>query len=348
MAGTVNLGAPLFLGNPAIEHPAQTLRQMLAALFMPPSGDSGAEVQPGLLPGTSGHRGELILTSPTALQVNPFMAVVQGTHSTVQGAYVIPNAVPRSLAVTGRDGSQYRRSRLVVQVLDSAAAGVTPDATNDRAQLSLIDGALTASADPALPATPDNSLTLGEVFIPPTSASGAAVTVTATAPPTALRGGVLVVDEGATSSGYVRWRGQLRDHETRGLQRVSTAGEYETVAPRQAHLGSDSGADVGDITTDQAIINMTITVPDDLPPGRRIRYSGVAYCVWGSGVQPRLTFHGGRGARQINDTPANRCDLHIEYYDPDLTPGSRQVQLRADAVGGAMAVHEPRLHATIV
>lgn len=345
MAGTVDLGAPWLLGNPAAPTPAQTLRQIIAALFLPPSGDAGVQVQGGLLPGTAGNRGELTVTSPTNLRVNPFQAVVQGSLSTLQGAYLVPNGTQRNLTITGRDGSQWRRALLLVEVLDSAAAG-TPG-SGDVARLSLLDGGLGSTSAVALPAAPANSLAVGEVLIPPTSASGSSVTVTPYTIPTSLRGGVLVVEEEHTKTQFVRWRGQVRHHPSRGLQVVSAAGEYETVAVRQAHLGSDTGAD-GTATVDAAIINMDIVVPADLPPGRRIRYSGDVFVVCPAGVQPKLSFQGGLGARQISRNSGFDTDMHVEYFDTNLTPGYRQVQLRLDAVGGSIDYYDPRLHATIV
>lgn len=343
---TAPLGPPLLLGNPAVQHSARSLRLMLASLFRP-TGAAGVAAFSGILPGGPGAEGELTLLSPTLLRVNPGTFLVQGGQAADQGTYVVPNTTARDLALPGRDGSQYRRCLVVCEVLDSQAMGVPPDAGNDFAQLRIVQGPLSGSAVPPLPAMEQPTyLALGEVAVPPTSATGAAVTISPYLFSAALRGGIHVIP--FAEGDAPRHRGQYRDHPTRGLQRgVAAGGLWETVEPRTSHLGSDVGAD-GTATTDRAIINMDITVPVDLPPGRRIRYSGDVYVETGADVNPKVSFHGGRAARTLPVIGSFKGDIHIEYFDNDLTPGYRQVQLRLDAVGGTARYCVPRLHATIV
>lgn len=184
---TVALSAFL-LGASGQQVPSRQVRLSLGATWRPSSAALG--VASGVVYGPAGGMGEATLASPTQLNVNPFVAVVQGTHSAVQGQYHVPNDTLRSLAITAQHASQYRRALYMVTVDDSEAAGVASSPTTDRARLHIVDGPLEGVGPGSLPAVPANSLVLGEVAIPPT---GNTVTVTPYNPRTVARGGILPV-----------------------------------------------------------------------------------------------------------------------------------------------------------
>jgi len=338
-------GLAFFHGDPSIAHSARLLRTALvSASYIGDAGDG--TLRSGLLPGPDGADGTVDVLTSTSARVRKFHAVVQGTHSLTQGGYVCSLIADATLDLPDRDASLYRRSLLAVRVLDSQAAGVAADGSNNAGELALLTGPLAASAAAsALPDPGANALNLGYFTSPPVGVGS--VTFTPYEHRAAHRGGILVVAATGDVDLGPAHRGHYRDHPTRGLQRgLADGGAWETVSPRTRHLGSDTGAD-GTATVDAAIVNLTVTVPADLPSTARLRYTGDAFVVCPAGVHPKLSFHGGRGAREI-DRGTITSDLHIEYYDSDLTPGNRNVQLRADAVGGEMDYYAPRLHVSIV
>lgn len=222
---TVPLGNPFALGaGPTVLTSARTDRLALGASFLP--GAAPLAARPGFLYGPPGTMGDLTLLTDVLLRVAPFLAVVQGTHATDQGQYIVPNETTRDLAVPAKDAAQFRRALIVVRVADSFAAGVATSAATDGSWLEILPGPLAAS-NPALPATPANALLAGELSIPST-ASGQPVTLTRYNPRTVARGGILPVVAGdVTAPAYDEL---YRSHPTLGLQR-GLAGAWTTPNP---------------------------------------------------------------------------------------------------------------------
>lgn len=229
------LSPPRVLGATGQQLSAKLLRLTDAAKWRP----SGAALGTlsGVVAGPAGGMGELTLVNPTTLNVNPFVAVVQGSLSADQGAYEVPNDALVALAITGQHASQYRRALVMVSVDDSQASGVASSATTDRARLLITDGALSAVSPGALPAVPANTLLLGEIGIPPV---GQTVTLTPYNPRTTTRGGILpVINDASILPGHAGalpvFDGQYRHHPVNGLE-VAEGGVWVSAASRTAPL----------------------------------------------------------------------------------------------------------------
>lgn len=242
------LSPPRVLGATGQQLSARLLRLTDAAKWRP-SG-TGLAVVSGVVHGPVGQMGEVTLVNPTTVNVNPFLAVVQGTHALDQGVYEVPNDAAVTLTVTAQHASQFRRSLILVEVNDSQALGVASSATTDRARLHILDGALSSTSPGALPAVPANALALGEVAIPP---AGQTVTLTPYNPRTTTRNAILpVVDDASTVTGHGAAPGtvdgQYRDHPVYGLQRWSTtAGTWRVAADRT--IGDAYLANAGTVIT---------------------------------------------------------------------------------------------------
>ena len=140
------LGNPFTLGATGVGTTTRYDRLALSASFRPSATALGAVS--GMLYGAPGTMGDLTLLTDLLLRIDPFIAVVQGTHNTLQGQYVVPNTVQRDLAVPAKDAAQSRRCLVVVRVADSLEAGVASSGTTDGAWLELKSGALAASNPP--------------------------------------------------------------------------------------------------------------------------------------------------------------------------------------------------------
>jgi hypothetical protein len=288
------ISPPYSLGATGLQHSARLDRLALGASWRP-AGNPLAAVG-GALWGPPGSMGELALASPTLLNVNPALWVVQGTHSADQGQYLVPNDGLAQLAVTAQHASQFRRNLVAVTVADSQAAGVASSPTTDRAYLHLIEGPLSATSPAPLPAVPANSLLLGEVGIPPT---GQPVTATGYNPRTVSRGGIQpVIDDALAVAGHVAeagsYVGQYRDHPTWGIERW-TGGAWRSPQPQgQWAMHLDSGS--YDLTVSgAAFVDMPGTsFSRFVPAGRQLE---VDYAVpllqvgAGSGAEYRITCH---------------------------------------------------------
>jgi hypothetical protein len=229
---TVPLGNPFTLGATGVLTTARTDRLSLGASFQP--GAAALSATSGFLVGPAGTMGELTLMTDALLRVAPFIAVVQGTHNTQQGQYVVPNAVQRDLAVPAKDASQYRRALIIVRVADSLEAGLASSAATDGAWLEIVSGALAAtSGAAALPAVPANALVAGELLIPSTG-SGQPVSITKYDRRTGSRGGILPVV--TTDTTPPAFDGQYRDSPTLGLQR-GVGGVWGPPMPRLTDTG---------------------------------------------------------------------------------------------------------------
>lgn len=217
---TIPLGNPFALGATGVPNSARFDRIALAASFRPSTAAVG--ITSGFLIGAPNTQGESTLVSDTLLRLQPFTAIVQGTHNSQQGQYVVPNGTQRDLTVPTKDASLFRRALVVVRVADSLEAGVASSATTDGAFLEVLSGTLAAS-NPALPATPANALLVGELSVP-SVASGQPVTWTPYNPRTGVRGGILpvyndAIDRTGHGGAPGLFTGEYRDHPTRGLQR---------------------------------------------------------------------------------------------------------------------------------
>lgn len=226
------LGNPFTLGATGVGTTTRYDRLALGATFRPSTTALGA--LSGFLHGPAGTMGDLTLLTDLLLRVDPFIAVIQGTHNTLQGQYVVPNTVQRDLAVPAKDAGQSRRCLVVVRVADSLEAGVASSAATDGAWVEVLSGALAAS-NPVLPALPANAVAAGELLVPST-ASGLPVTLTKYAPRTTSRGGILpVVADGANLPGHdgaaPTHDGQFRWHPTLGEQ-VGVGGVWLPSTPQ--------------------------------------------------------------------------------------------------------------------
>lgn len=222
---TAALGNPFALGATGVQTTARYDRLALGASFRP--GTAALAAVSGVLVGPAGTMGDLTLLSDTLLRTDPFLAVVQGTHNTQQGQYLVPNVTQRDLAVPAKDASLFRKALVRVRVADSLEAGVASSASTDGAWLEVVSGDLAAS-NPALPAVGPNALALGELSIP-SSGSGQPVTLTRYNPRTGSRTGILPVP--STDTAAPAFDGQYRDHPVRGLERGQGAA-WEPVSNR--------------------------------------------------------------------------------------------------------------------
>ncbi len=216
MTSSIALGNPFALGaGPTVQTSARTDRLALAASFRPSATALGAVS--GFLAGPAGTMGDLTLLSDTLLRIDPFLAVIQGTHNSAQGQYTVPNTQQRDLTVPAKDASLIRRALIVVRVADSLEAGVATSGTTDGAWVEILPGAL-VSSNPQLPSMTAyaNYVAAGELTIP-SVASGLPVTLTKYNPRTTSRGGILPVTSTDTAAGL--GVGDYRDHPTAGLQR---------------------------------------------------------------------------------------------------------------------------------
>lgn len=246
----LSIGGPWSLGDPSVLHTARMDRLALGVNYRPSATALGAVS--GIVHGPTGSVGALTLVSDTVLRVDPFVAVIQGTHNTRQGQYTVPNEQQRDLAIVAKDASLTRRSLIVVRVADSDEAGVAPSATTNGAWIERLDGTAVAS-NAALPTLPANTLALGELTIP-SVASGQPVQLTPYNPRTGARHGILpVFADTSTVPGHGSapgtFIGEYRDHPTLGLQRWDGSA-WQTIP------SGDTGR-----------INVTPTAPITVGPG---------------------------------------------------------------------------------
>jgi hypothetical protein len=270
--------------------------------------------------------GELTLLSDTTLRVNPFVAVVQGTHNTKQGQYLVPNDELVDLAVTAKDASQARRALVAVSVADSAEAGVAPSSTTDRAWLQIVPGNL-APSSPALPAAPANSLLLGELLIP-SVASGQPVTLTPYNPRTTTRGGILpVFADSSTVPGHggelPLFDGQVRWHPTNGLE-VGSGGAWGPPSPQRWVDLVRNTTYSATTAVGSAFVTMTgmdFTVPN-LPVGREVE------------VEWRAPY----ATQPASSTTAFRLALNGAVVDVDQASTSTVAYYRGFRLSGSVIV----------
>lgn len=216
----------LWMGDPAVQHPAENDRLLLSALLRPDPASTAANrplaALSGVLHGPAGTMGEVTLLSNAQFNVNPARWAIQAASAS-GGHYIATNDGVTTLGITAQDATQYRKSYFGVWVQDKFVAG----AGDNSPHWGLIDGAL-AAANPQLPGAgllPANWLALGEFLIPPV---GQAVTYTPYDVRTGLRGGVLPVT--ATDTRAPASDGQIRWHPTNRLE-VGVGGAWEHPAP---------------------------------------------------------------------------------------------------------------------
>lgn len=208
----------LWMGNPAVQHPAQNDRLLLSSLLRTEVGATASNRplagSAGVLAGPDGTMGEVALLSNTQFTVNPARWYVNSSASALGGSYQVTNDALATLGITAQSATQFRRSLWGVWVIDSFVAG----SGDDQPHWGLIDGTLAASAAaavvPSAGSLPANFLALGEFLIPPT---GQAVTYTPYDVRVGLRGGILPVTATDTRNGTRV--GDYRDHPTYGAER---------------------------------------------------------------------------------------------------------------------------------
>lgn len=196
-------------GTTAVKYqlPAEDARLNDAAGWTP--GASGLLVRGGVVPGPGGPG---VVTAATGgVNIAAGTAVVQGTTTSVQGAYRCTWDASEFRAVTADSGTTYRRFILVVRLYDQLNGGAKDDW-----DLEVVYGAGAATlAAATVPPTPANSLVIKSGSVDPSGV----VSVSGVLPLTVPRGGILPVDATETTAGaYV---GHYRDHPTLGLQRWS-------------------------------------------------------------------------------------------------------------------------------
>lgn len=149
---------------------AQMLRQ-LVALF----GDCGTS---GALDVASGVR--ITRGAPNALKVaagvsgltvtiQAGMALIAGTSTVGQGAYILTSTAVETRTLDTADGAQARYDRIIGKVTDTGSASSTYEITK-------VTG--TPAGSPSLPALPANSISLGYVLVPAGASTPGALTVT--------------------------------------------------------------------------------------------------------------------------------------------------------------------------
>ncbi len=200
---------------------AKKLRQLVALLTEggPPAGGlathglsifGGVRITGGYLdalkvnPGVSG----LTVTANTGLCAVP-------AATTGEGGYVVVNDAVKTVTLATADGSQARYDKIVVQVTDTGAADTTYD---------IVPVAGLPAGTPAIPATPNNALSLATVLVPAGATNPGQLTVTDDRrrldPP--LRpyvgfamGREMIPEANTTSSSFVTlWWGRFRRRST--------------------------------------------------------------------------------------------------------------------------------------
>lgn len=244
----------VWMGDPAVQGPAQDDRLMLAGLLRPESGQTAANrpltAASGVLAGPAGTVGEVTALSNTQFTVNPARWWIQASASALGGVYCVTNDAVATLGITAQDASQSRRSQFGVWVQDKFVAG----SGDNNPHWGLIDGPL-APSNPQLPAAgvlPANWLAVGEFLIPPT---GQAVTWTPYDVRTGLRGGILPVTTTDARAGA--YPDQYRSHPTYGLQRWDGA---QWALPRPQIYGKmwRTGGFSGSMTGVTGAVNYTV------------------------------------------------------------------------------------------
>lgn len=216
---------------------AQLDRNALAALLTP----GGATLAPraGVRPWSPGY--ELAVrqaATPTgSVVVDGGHAVVAGTRTAAQGAYLCTSDGPVTRALAQPHASLPRRDLIVVRVYDAAQAG-----TSDLWAIEALTG--TPAASPAVPAVPDDAFALAEVSVPAnasgvtdaditdrrtyTAAGGGFVPCTSTTRPAAPHEGMAAYE---TDTGRARlyegaeWRELYAGDADTGWQQIGRSGE---------------------------------------------------------------------------------------------------------------------------
>lgn len=149
---------------------AQILRQIVALLS--DAGTSGPLDVAGGVRMTRGAPTALKVTagvSGLTVTIQPGMAVVPGTSTVGQGAYILTSTAVETRTLATADGAQARYDRIVAKVTD----------TGDASSLyEIVPVTGTPAGSPALPALPANSLPLGYVLVPAGASTPGALTVT--------------------------------------------------------------------------------------------------------------------------------------------------------------------------
>jgi hypothetical protein len=315
--------------------PAEDARLNAAALWTP--GATGLLVRGGAVPGPGSPA--LVTAASGGVNIAPASVVVQGTTTTVQGAYTATWDASEFRSAPASSASTYRRILVVVHVYDRVSGGATED--NWDLEVVLGDGASTLAAAVA-PPTPPNSYVLATGSVAPDGV----VTVTPTASRlTVARGGVLPVPAADTTAGaYV---GQYRDRVGVGLERwdgaawASVAGAETPISPRMVAWATGwtnwdaPSFEIGRVSRDS---NGLVTVAGlgrntdalgtaqvlacTLPVGCRPRVAKVCWGHWGPGGE-RFRFDVQADGR-VMVFPASQAanqfwDFTTQFFSADAT-----------------------------
>lgn len=98
-------------------------------------------------------------TPNMSVNVNPGLAIVKGTQSLSQGAYVVGADAVENLTIAAADGTNPRNDLVWIRVRDSEESG-----TDDDCLLGVTTG--TPAGSPSDPTPPANSLVLARVVVP--------------------------------------------------------------------------------------------------------------------------------------------------------------------------------------
>jgi hypothetical protein len=181
---------PAWLNAGSVSYSAENDRLTQAADWFP-GGATKLDVRSGVVPGqgTSGMvTGALNVTAQgtpnMSVQVFAGQAVIQGTVTQTQGAYVCTSDSTQTLAIAAANATNPRIDLVVVTVEDAQYSGAANDAL-----LQVITG--TPAASPAAPALPSNSIALAQVLVPASATSIVSGNITDQRTWTVSRGGIL-------------------------------------------------------------------------------------------------------------------------------------------------------------
>lgn len=162
-------------------------------------------VRAGTLPGGPASNLGVNQTSPPSMSVvvPPGHAIVQGTESTTQGAYVVVNDADLTLPIAPADATNPRIDIVVVRVRDKQYSGNTVAAS-----IEVVTGV--PAPTPTPPAAPANSIVIAQISVPAGATAIQQSQITDLRPFTTAIGGITPsrnsTDVAGTYTGQYRYR----------------------------------------------------------------------------------------------------------------------------------------------